>query len=134
MILKFFLWVLPLFFVAFDMSFFDVFVIFPLFFYTESLNEFSFEKALRYITYLSLYVLVNYHEFNLLFVLLIFIIIIIDSSQKYWMKVWVLPLMQSLLFFTPLLFERYFFSYIFSISLFFIIFVVLFEKKIIAYS
>jgi len=134
MILKFFLWVLPLFFVAFDMSFFDVFVIFPLFFYTESLNEFSFEKALRYITYLSLYVLVNYHEFNLLFVLLIFIIIIIDSSQKNWMKVWVLPLMQSLLFFTPLLFERYFFSYIFSISLFFIIFVVLFEKKIIAYS
>jgi len=134
MILKFFLWVLPLFFVAFDMSFFDVFVIFPLFFYTESLNEFSFEKALRYITYLSLYVLVNYHEFNLLFVLLIFIIIIIDSTQKYWMKVWVLPLMQSLLFFTPLLFERYFFSYIFSISLFFIIFVVLFEKKIIAYS
>ncbi|MBO8139825.1 MAG: hypothetical protein H0Z22_05050 [Thermosipho sp. (in: Bacteria)] len=134
MILKFFLWVLPLFFVAFDMSFFDVFVIFPLFFYTESLNEFSFEKALRYITYLSLYVLVNYHEFNLLFALLIFIIIIIDSSQKYWMKVWVLPLMQSLLFFTPLLFERYFFSYIFSISLFFIIFVVLFEKKIIAYS
>lgn len=134
MILKFFLWVLPLFFVAFDMSFFDVFVIFPLFFYIESLNEFSFEKALRYITYLSLYVLVNYHEFNLLFVLLIFIIIIIDSSQKNWMKVWVLPLMQSLLFFTPLLFERYFFSYIFSISLFFIIFVVLFEKKIIAYS
>jgi hypothetical protein len=134
MILKLFLWVLPLFYVAFDKSFFDVLVIFPLFFYIEAVNEFNFEKAIRFIVYLSLYVMVNYHQFNLFFVFLIFLILIIDSSREYWMKIWILPLIQSLLFFSPMLFERYIFSYIFSMSLFFIIFVVLFEKEILVYK
>jgi hypothetical protein len=134
MILKLFLWVLPLFYVAFDKSFFDVLVIFPLFFYIEAVNEFNFEKAIRFIVYLSLYVMVNYHQFNLFFVFLIFLILIIDSSREYWMKIWILPLIQSLLFFSPMLLERYIFSYIFSMSLFFIIFVVLFEKEILVYK
>ncbi|MDK2885667.1 MAG: hypothetical protein PWP54_225 [Thermosipho sp. (in: thermotogales)] len=131
MIYRLFLWLFPLLLVAFDKSFFDIIVVFPLFFYIESLNDFTFEKALRFITYLSIYVFVNYHEFSFLFVVLIFIILIIDSSREYWMKIWFLPLVQSALFLIPMVFEGYFASYLISLSVFFVIFMILFEKRII---
>lgn len=55
MISGLFFWIFPFFLISFDLAFSDLFLAFMLFFFLESANNFSFEKALRYVVFLSLY-------------------------------------------------------------------------------
>ncbi|MBO8160325.1 MAG: hypothetical protein H0Z24_01705 [Thermosipho sp. (in: Bacteria)] len=134
MILKLFLWLFPIFLISFDKVFLDLIVLFPLYFYFESVVEFSFEKALRYVLYLSLYSFVIYGKFNLLYVILIFVIIIFDSTKEYWLRIWLVPLFESCLFLLPLAFAGFTFSYVLSLIVALIIFLILRAQKIIVYK
>ncbi|SHH16574.1 hypothetical protein [Thermosipho atlanticus] len=134
MIFRWFLWLFPLVLISFDRAFLDYLVLIPLIFYFESVNKFGFGKALRYVIYLSFYVIVIYGEYNLLFAMLIFLIVLIDSMRELWLKIWVVPLIESGLFLLPLIFEGYDYSYFFSMIISFVVFLILYRKKIILYK
>ncbi|MBT1247515.1 MULTISPECIES: hypothetical protein [unclassified Thermosipho (in: thermotogales)] len=133
MILRIVLWTLPVLFISFDLTFSDLFVLFPLFFFLESAVDFSFEKALRYVVFLSLYSFVVFKEFGIISILIIFFILFLESFRDNFLKLWVLSLLESVVYFGIRIFVERNIVFIISILIAFGFNFYLLKKKIIEY-
>ncbi|ONN26683.1 hypothetical protein XJ44_07350 [Thermosipho affectus] len=133
MILRIVLWTLPVLFISFDLTFSDLFVLFPLFFFLESVVDFSFEKALRYVVFLSLYSFVVFKEFGIINILIIFFILFLESFRDNFLKLWVLSLLESVVYFGIRIFVERNIVFIISILIAFGFNFYLLKKKIIEY-
>ncbi|OOC42079.1 hypothetical protein [Thermosipho sp. 1074] len=133
MILRIVLWTLPVLFISFDLTFSDLFVLFPLFFFLESAVDFSFEKALRYVVFLSLYSFVVFKEFGIISILIIFFILFLESFRDNFLKLWVLSLLEIIVYFGIRIFVERNIVFIISILIAFGFNFYLLKKKIIEY-
>ncbi|ANQ54240.1 hypothetical protein BG95_07400 [Thermosipho sp. 1063] len=133
MILRIVLWTLPVLFISFDLTFSDLFVLFPLFFFLESVVDFSFEKALRYVVFLSLYSFVVFKEFGIINILIIFFILLLESFRDNFLKLWVLSLLEIIVYFGIRIFVERNIVFIISILIAFGFNFYLLKKKIIEY-
>ncbi|WP_126992374.1 hypothetical protein [Thermosipho globiformans] len=134
MIAGLFFWIFPFFLISFDLAFSDLFLSFMMFFFLESVNNFSFEKALRYVVFLSLYTMVIFKDFNLIYIFLIFLIILIESYRDSFLKIWILPLLEAFIFYSLFLINGNLKVVIISILISLLIYIYLIKKGIIKFK
>lgn len=134
MISGLFFWIFPFFLISFDLAFSDLFLSFILFFFLESANNFSFEKALRYVVFLSLYTMVIFKDFNLINVFLIFLLILIESYRDSFLKIWILPLLEAFIFYSLFLINGSLKVFIISILISLLMYGYLIKKGIIKFK
>lgn len=133
MILKLIYWIYPIFLITFDLAFFDKFIIFPNFFFFESIWDFNFEKSLRYTLYLTIYSIVIFKELNIFAIIIITFILLLDSFKNSFLKTWILPLLESFAFFSVFLINNNWITIVSSIFIALLLNLYLTRKKILKY-
>ncbi|ABR31175.1 hypothetical protein SU69_06715 [Thermosipho melanesiensis] len=133
MIARMFFWMFPFLLLLFDMAFYDIFVLFPVFFFLEATREFDFEKAIRYVFYLGVYTIATFNSFRIENIIVIFLVILLDSFKENFLKVWVLSLLESVVFFGIRIFVYKDLVPIYSILFALLFNFYLLQKKIIKY-
>ncbi|QTA37209.1 hypothetical protein JYK00_05515 [Thermosipho ferrireducens] len=129
-----FLWFIAIFLISFDVAFYDVFVIFPLFLFLDSVNEFTWKKAIRYIILLTLYGAVIYKQISIFWVIVSFLIIMIDANRDAFFKLWVPAFLEAVLLVLPMIIQGSYIQPILSLAIAVLIYFYLWKKRLIKYG